>query len=165
MAVNSDDFAALEKRLSSKSAATKEATAVQTKKPEVKVQAKKPEVKVQKAAPVAVKSTPAPVKAAPVKAPVVQKVAAPAVTKASVVASPAPSALSGGEVVEGVLLGLSPFLILPVVLAAAVKPLLALKPKPLPVPETPKVKVQPYSKPLNEGAKEGKCSAHLSFDF
>jgi hypothetical protein len=168
MVAKNDAFSALEKKLSEKSTA---ATTVAT--PEKKVEAKKivsptpkataapapratvaPQAKV---APAKVNPAPPKVTTAPAKtvtaAPVIKK-AEPVVIKSTAVAPSQPSALSGGEFFAGVGLGLTPFLILPAVLLSAAKSLVK-APKPLPVPDQQKVKVQPYNKPLGVGAKEG----------
>lgn len=161
MAVNNDDFAALEKKISSKQSTAAQTTAAPAKKAAAPVSSKpaaaapakkvaapvasKPAAVVAKpAAPVVQKSTPAPV---------VQK-AAPTVVKSIEVAPASASSLSSGDFAAGVFLGLAPLVVLPVVLLSAAKGLLG-KPKPLPVPEAPKVKVQPYNKALGDGAKEG----------
>lgn len=102
---------------------------------------------VKAAAPVVVKKA-EPVKVVAPVAPKVQKII-------EVPATPAPSAIaSSTDVFLGVGLGLAPYLAIPIVLFNAAKSLFK-KPKPLPVVETPKPKVSPYSKSLGEGLKEG----------
>ena len=166
MAADSLDFSALEKKLGSRSASvvgtpTKATPATNAKK---STPAPKVAAVVSKPAPAKVVTpakvfTPAkvasPVKAAsPAKvAAEIKKEAAPVFTK-SVPPPSASSGLSTGEALAGVALGLTPFLLVPVIALSAVKGLVS-PPKPIATPEPPKTKVPVYTKPLNEGAKEG----------
>jgi hypothetical protein len=146
-----DDYSALEKKLAEKAVSAKKVESTKAA-PAKKVVTAAPKVTATPAKPVAapVKSAftapAATVKAAPVKAAVPKKVVS--------VAPSAPSAISSGEFIEGVGLGLAPFLAIPLVLANGAKGLIK-KPKPLPSESKTAKKVQVYNKPLGDGAKEG----------
>ena len=84
-------------------------------------------------------------------------------TKPAVVASPPPviaipptsaSSLPSFEFIAGLGLGLAPYIVVPVLAFNALKGLVK-EPKPLPVVEVKPPKVNPYSKPIAEGLKEG----------
>jgi len=93
--------------------------------------------------------------AAPVKEAVPSKPAVVATPPSVIAVPPTPaSSLPSFEFIAGLGLGLAPYIVVPVLAFNALKGLVK-EPKPLPVVEVKPPKVNPYSKPIAEGLKEG----------
>jgi hypothetical protein len=77
-------------------------------------------------------------------------------TKTTIVqpSQPVQHSLSVGEYAAGITLGILPYVFLPAILLNSLTKFVK-KPKPLPIIADPPRKVEPYNKPLADGAKEG----------